>query len=653
MKNGILVLSLLFCFTFSVASSNEKPFVIPELQSWVGAEGTRSIANNLVIEVVSGKAHAKRMTVVANQLADDLQILFGLQAQVGAGQKADIVLSIEAIPEKNKEAYEIEIGETVVVKANEPTGVLWATKTILQILEGREGKDLPKGKIMDHPEYPLRGFMLDVGRKFFTIDFLRDYVRFMAYYKMNTFHIHLSDNGFKQFYGNDWDKTYAAFRLESETYPGLAAKDGHYTKREFVDLQMLAEANGVLIIPEIDIPAHTLAFTQYLPELGSKEYGMDHLDLFNPETYRFFDQLFAEYLNGKNPVFRGEYVHIGTDEYSNKDPKVVEKFRYFMDYYIRQVEKHGKKAAVWGSLTHAKGETPVKVDDVLMDCWYNGYADPKDMIEKGYDVVSIPDGMVYIVPAAGYYYDYLNCEWLYKEWTPAKIGNAVFPENHPQIKGGKFAVWNDHCGNGITEKDVHHRVFPAMQTLSVKMWTGKNTTLPYDAFNKQRVGLSEAPGLNINARHTADENGLVLELNDLKAGDELAIQEIGYNYRVEFTLQAKNNLNGTVLFESPNAKVYLRHPESGKLAFLREGYWSEFDYIVPNDYVVTLAVEGTHTGTKLFVNGQLVDDLEKKYVHYNQSGKSRKAKMQTLVFPLAQIGNFKGIISNIKVNVLK
>lgn len=653
MRKTILTLSLLFSISFLFASVNTKPFVIPELQSWTGAEGSRNINAEVKISFAVDKSHVKSMQAISAQLMADLKTMFGINATISDQNAADLILKIEPISVQNKEAYEIEIADRVVITANEPIGVLWSTKTLLQMLEASSGKSLPKGKIIDYPEYPVRGFMLDVGRKFFSINFLRDYVRFMSYYKMNTFHIHLSDNGFKQFFGNDWSKTYAAFRLESETYPGLAAKDGHYSKKEFVDLQLLAEQNGVNIIPEIDIPAHTLAFSQYLPELGSKEYGMDHLDLFNPKTYEFFDKLFAEYLGGKNPVFKGEYVHIGTDEYSNKDPKVVEKFRYFMDYYIKQVEKYGKKAGVWGSLTHAKGETPVKVKDVLMDCWYNGYADPQTMIDLGYDVVSVPDGLLYIVPAAGYYYDYLNCERLYNDWTPAKIGKAVFPENHPQIKGGKFAVWNDHCGNGITEKDVHHRVFPAMQTLSVKMWTGKNTSLPFDAFEKQRLNISEAPGLNMNARYKTDDNGVVFSMENLKAGDKLPIPEIGYNYRVEFTIQAKNNINSTVLFQSPHAKVYLRHPDTGKLAFEREGYCSEFNYIVPNDYVVTLAIEGTNTGTKLFVNGQLVDSLEKQYIDFNQSGKSRKAKMQTLVFPLGQIGNFDGTISNMMVKVLK
>lgn len=87
-----------------------------------------------------------------------------------------------------------------------------------------------------------------------------------------------------------------------------------------------------------------------------------------------------------------------------------------------------------------------------MSAWYNGYANPKDMIEQGYKLISIPDGLVYIVPAAGYYYDYLNTKYLYENWTPVQIGKAVFPEKDPSILGGMFAVWNDHVGNGISTK---------------------------------------------------------------------------------------------------------------------------------------------------------------------------------------------------------
>lgn len=75
---------------------------------------------------------------------------------------------------------------------------------------------------------------------------------------------------------------------------------------------------------------------------------------------------------------------------------------------------------------------------------------------------------------------------MYKEWTPAHVGEVVFEEKHPSILGGMFAVWNDHAGNGISTKDIHDRTFPAIQTLSVKMWTGASPKLSFNEFNRLR-----------------------------------------------------------------------------------------------------------------------------------------------------------------------
>ena len=504
------------------------------------------------------------------------------------------------------------------------------------------------------------------------MSYLRNLVKVMAYYKMNALQIHLNDNGFRQFFGNDWMQTYSAFRLECDTYPGLTAKDGHYSKKEFVELQQLGEACGVEIIPEIDAPAHSLAFTQYRPELGSKEYGMDHLDLFNPATYTFMDNLYKEYLQGKEPVFRGKRVHIGTDEYSNAKREVVEKFREFTDHYIRLVESYGKQAVVWGALTHAKGDTHVKSDGVLMDCWYNGYADPREMKRQGYKLVSIPDGLVYIVPAAGYYYDYLNCKYLYDNWTPAVIGREIFDENDPAIEGGMFAVWNDHVGNGITVKDIHHRVFPALQTLSAKCWAGKNVSVKYDEFDRLRCELSEAPGVNELARHGKKGDVVVAE-RLLAAGAQLPIEEIGYDYSVSFVIEGAEEQRGTELLRSANAVFYLSDPESGRLGFEREGYRNTFNYSVEKGKKVMLTIEGTNRATRLLVDGKLREELAAKplYVvnedvraHNMVEGtlsyepvlydpKARINLQRTLVFPLRRAGNFNSTITNFKVTVVK
>ena len=110
-------------------------------------------------------------------------------------------------------------------------------------------------------------------------------------------------------------------------------------------------------------------------------------------------------------MFRFKEVHIGTDEYAKKE---AEPFRKFTDHFIKYVQSFGKDVRVWGALTHAQGTTPVTSKGVTMNAWYNGYADPVKMKELGYPLISTPDGLLYIVPAAGYYYDYLNLKHLYE-----------------------------------------------------------------------------------------------------------------------------------------------------------------------------------------------------------------------------------------------
>lgn len=667
MKKSLLVYLLLLGTCLLSASPVEadispKPFVIPELKSWNSGTGRTAPSGRIIVS-------NNKLLNVATTLAEDYETMFGrsLTVSKGKARQGDIVLSLKKDKALGDEGYRISIDETIHISASSERGAYWATRTLLQISEQSAAHDLPKGTMTDTPEYKLRGFMIDCGRKYIPMSYLYKLVKVMSYYKMNTLQVHLNDNGFRQYFGGKWEDTQAAFRLECNTYPGLTAKDGSYSKAEFIEFQKYAEKLNVEIIPEIDIPAHSLAFTQYKPEIGSKDYGMDHLDLFNPETYQFIDGLLKEYLEGQEPVFRGKRVHIGTDEYSNARKDVVEKFRAFTDRYIRFVEGYGKQAVVWGALTHARGETPVKAQGVLMNCWYNGFAQPREMKKLGYKLVSIPDGLVYIVPAAGYYHDYLNCQYLYDHWTPASIGKEKFEERDPAIEGGMFAVWNDHVGNGISVKDIHHRIYPALQTLSVKCWTGQYTQLPYADFDKERLSLSEAPGVNELGR-LGQPGSVVLERTTVQPEEQLPAEEIGYNYSVTFTIDGRQEEKGTILFHSDNATFYLADPAQGKLGFERDGYLNTFNYRVEPDKKVTVTIEGDNRKTRLIINGTLREELgaktlyvmrEKDRTHYQTKELNGRLAVyapsdqiyyqRTLVFPLRQAGNFKSTITDLKV----
>lgn len=644
---------------FAATSGDSGPFVIPELKTWEAGKGAMTVSGTMRIAVPSGDEGLLR---IAGMLAEDWETMFGYLPGIVTekGAEGDIVLEIkkdkrlDRLSGGSAESYSIGITDRVRLSAATARGVFWGTQTILQIADrsipgGAHdiAVSLPCGKILDWPDYGLRGFMMDCGRKYIPMSYLRKLTRIMAYYKMNTLQVHLNDNGFKQYFGGDWDRTYAAFRLECDTYPGLTARDGHYTKEEFIGFQEEAAGMFVEIIPEIDVPAHSLALTRYMLGIGSEEYGMDHLDLFKPETYEFVDGLFKEYLEGEDPVFRGPKVHIGTDEYSNKDQNVVEKFRYFTDHYIRLVESYGKQAVVWGALTHADGETPVKSENVIMNAWYNGYADPRQMVEDGYKLISIPDGLVYIVPAAGYYYDYLDEQNLYENWTPAHVGDAVFAERDTSILGGMFAVWNDHAGNGISVKDIHDRLFPALQTLSVKMWTGTETAMPYADFDSTRRHVREAPGINFSGR-IGTEPGCVLEMAEVTPGATLPYPEIGYDYTVSFTVEGAAEKPGTELFRSEDAVFYLSDPVSGMMGFARDGYLNTFRYSIQDGDRLEVTVKGDNRSTTLIINGRVIDHLETEKRWHNE-GESVMYYVPTLVFPLQQAGDFHSRITNLKV----
>lgn len=656
---------------FTGKGVNPQPFVIPSLKEWHGDVGNYFLTPHarIVINTAQKQLLLKAAIILQKELKQQYRL--SLTIVTAKPQKGDIYLTLN---EKDKaigqEGYYFKAGDMLTISAVKYKGLFWGTRTLLQLLE--QGKGIPKGIARDYPEFKIRGFVLDVGRKFFTMQFLRNYVKLMSYYKMNDFQIHLNDNGFKNYFGNNWDSTYAAFRLENATYPRLTAKDGHYTKKEFIALQQLANSYAINIIPEIDVPAHALAFTKAVPQIASKLYGRDHLDLHNPITYKVIENVFKEYLGGRHPVFIGKEVHIGTDEYAKKD---AEAFRAFTDHFIKYVQSFGKNARIWGALTNAAGTTPVTVKNVTMNTWYNGYANPIEMKKLGYTQISTPDGWLYIVPAAGYYYDYLDYKNIYDNWTPSTIGNITFPAGDPTIIGGAFAVWNDIVGNGISEKDVHDRVFPAMQVLAQKTWAGRQVNTSFEDFDMAAKKIGEGPSLNIRGKLSSGNDSLVVRFNFDKtdnrvnlhhttytkgiSGEALSFSgknsfailpytEIGYNYTVSFWIKPANDLQKDVsVFWSPNAVVKLTN--TGNLGFARDGYNFNFGYTMPVNVWTHVIISGTNLGTSLYINGKVQRKMYADSIQFTDQKKTKVRRSETLVFPLKKVGGFRGKIDELQI----
>lgn len=650
MKTTARILSILSLATAIIApsvaiSANPKPFTVPEIREWKGSEGSFEFGPGSRITYVS-----PRLADIALDLSDQWKVQTGesLPVAIGKGKKGDVVLTLSKDRKLGAEGYRMKVGDKIEITAATPEGIRWAGKTLLQMRESSAA--LPKGDMTDWPEYGFRGFMIDAGRKFMPLEYLYVLTDVMSHRKMNVLHVHLNDNAFPEYFNNDWGQVPTGFRMESETFPGLASRDGYYTKQEFRDFQKYAASKGVEIIPEFDFPAHSLAFTQYKPEIGSKnKYNdPDHLDLDAPETYEFLDALLEEYLGGENPVFTGPRFHIGTDEYKG-DSILMEKFRALTDRYIRKTEEYGKQPAVWGSLTYAKGETPVKHEGVLMYGWSKDYADPVAMLAEGYDMVSIPDWYTYIVPAAGYYYDYLDTDWLYNNWTPVNFSNVVAGEGNPKLKGGMFAVWNDHPNNGITVKDIHHRVMDALPVMAAKTWSGSNVTVPSAEFLENSSAMGEAPGVEYLGKR-AYPGKTLYSAASVAPGSETGIREVAYPYVVEFDLDGEAEVKGTPLFESPDATFWLSDPLSGMMGYSREGKLVTFRHDVRPGEKSRIRIEGDYQGTKFYVDGKLIDNHDLRWSKYPK-GKGFKslADVRTLVFPLQKAGDFKSRVGNLEI----
>ena len=463
---------------------NSKPYVIPEIKEWIGLEGQCLITSESTIRV--GQINREVLLPIATILKQDMSEMMGLDLKVEIGGKpkqSDIYLQLgDEDRGIGEEGYLLHIRDYIALTALSKKGAFYATRTLLQILQ-RQNNSIPQGIIRDYPRYKKRGFMLDVGRRFSSIEALRQYVKLMAWYKMNEFQIHLNDNEI-HFDDTKWRTEYAAFRLECDTYKGLAAEDGYYTKKEFGELIDFAKEYGVDIVPEIDTPAHSLAFVQYDETLAlGPGKGRDHLNIMKEDTYTFVDDLFDEYMRGDEPTFRFQDVHIGTDEYFGTHEE-LEAFRAYTDRYLRWIKSKGRTPRLWGNLSSFKGKTPVLSEGVIINIWSLDWVDAIEMIKAGYDIINSDDTRLYIVPNADYYRDYLDKENLFNQWEPNMFRDAyTIPAGHPRLLGGAFSIWNDKIAIKISENEIYDRAKEGIQVLSQKLWN-KDFSGDYNQFNR-------------------------------------------------------------------------------------------------------------------------------------------------------------------------
>lgn len=682
---------------YETAGTNAKPTVIPELAEWYGGDqgGSFSIGENATIYADPAFAAA------AQALADDYNAEMGTNLTVVDNEgSANILFKTDSSSGLGEEGYIMEIGDnTLTVNAEENTGAYWATRSILQIAELNDGT-MPKGITKDYPKYEVRGFMLDVARKPISMETLQDIAKEMAYYKMNEFHLHLNDNLiFYEDYASAEEArelAYTGFRLESDVLEGgndglnqadLTNKDLYYTKEDFRNFILDCRSMGVNITPEFDTPGHSGAFTKVRPDLmlqnivsGAANRAGEQFDL-SPEKYdqslAFVKSIWDEYLN--DGMFdRSMTVHIGTDEYYGEKNR----FRMFSDDLIEYIQSKGYTVRLWGSLSSMPGEADVRSEGVQMNVWNTDWAKPTDMYNEGFELINTIDGSLYIVPAAGYYYDYLNTQNLYNNWVPNKFGGTVIPAGSDQMLGSTYAIWNDSVdtrANGISEIDIYDRFADAVPTMASKNW-GEAQDQTWADMEATVDELGDAANSNPYHKASADNNGEYmsyefedgsekddssengrdlkeivnasiedgsLKLNGGKSYVETPIDKLATGNTLEFDITLEKPAQaGDILFEADNEGSNgdyvhdIRIMDDGRLGFRRELYDYYFDYKLPVGEKVHLSISTNGTTTTLTVNGATYEAVG-LYRNRQTDNTVRKENISnaTLLLPLQRIGS--------------
>ena len=441
------------------------------------------------------------------QLQQQTGISLILQSHVaGQGTQAakSVVLEYDSIRINRPEMYRLIISDgTIRIQARDVRGAVNAIQTFMQLLPVKKQSSflLPAVAITDYPQFVYRGMHLDVVRHFFPVSYVKKYLDYLAFHKLNTFHWHLTDD--------------QGWRLPSERYPLLNTigswrdstlighfKDtparydgqrygGFYTKEEIADVLAYAAVLGINVIPEIDIPGHARAIIAAYPELSTRPdttwqvattWGMynrqNNVLAPNNHTFAFLRNIFDELCK----LFPSNYIHIGGDECSRlwwkTDPKTQDFIRqnglkdeaalqtYFSNYVAGLLKEKGRKTVGW----HEIGDGDIDTSAILMN-WADD-AKALEIARKGFSVVMTPGKPFYFDhyqskdPAdslAIHGYNPLEAVYNYRI-IPNKLKEAGLAQ---KIIGGQANLWTEYIGS---ETKADYMVLPRMAALAENLW---------------------------------------------------------------------------------------------------------------------------------------------------------------------------------------
>lgn len=394
------------------------------------------------------------------------------------------------------EGYRLSITpEGVTATAGTEAGLRWALQTLLQFHGYAQpgGQPMQCADVDDEPRLPWRGALLDVARWCHPIGFVRRFVDHLARHKMNTLHLHLTDDQGWRFEVRKYPRLTEVGGWRRESNAGHARErrfdgtphGGWYSQEELRDLVAYAARRGVRIMPEIDLPGHMQAAIAAYPWLGNTSEELEvrtawgiskHVLNTSDSALAFARDVLDEVVD----VFPFEYVHLGGDEVPldewTASPEAQERVRTaglsgtpeLLGWWIRQMGEHlaghGRKIAVWDELVEAN---PPK--DALVFAW-RGVDRVTAALEAGHQVVAVPQSHVYL--------DYAESD---APGEPLAIGGPVPlekvlsfepvpPGAEGKVLGTQGMLWGEYTP---TPESVEWRAWPRLAAIAALAWSAE------------------------------------------------------------------------------------------------------------------------------------------------------------------------------------
>ncbi len=387
-----------------------------------------------------------------------------------------------------REGYELRITRSgIELRSSTAAGAFYGEQTLNQLLEPNERSGvLTALTIKDEPRYEWRGLMLDVARHFFEPEELKRLIDVAAAYKLNRFHVHLTDD---QGWRLSVERRPKLTEIGGSTQVGGAA-GGHYTRAELQELVSYAAARHIELIPEVDLPGHcTAALASYAelncdsisrPLYTGTQVGISTVCTTRPET----DQFVADVLDELAAIVPNGFVHLGGDE-AAMTPRA--EYAAFMERYLAAARSRGLKPIGWEEAAKAQATPPP-----LLQIWL-GNATQADLA-SGAQVILSPAKHLYLdmkytseTEPGTFWAGFVEVQAAYG-WDPDDYGYA-------SVAGIEAALWTEFV---TTDAEVELMMFPRALAAAELGWSPKSKH-QWASF-RRRLGQHgerlEARGLN-------------------------------------------------------------------------------------------------------------------------------------------------------------